>query len=806
MSNPSTLFSSQQFKSGTFNDWIIIIDDGSTTWYFSERTMRLGPVQTLDLLIKHSGIRNKIDPITSSWGVAGTTVTLSNAPYLKDGSGSYGRISDEFADIQGAGIQLLVADSTTGAIDPPTWPDPPGSVPGGFGASGLDSAPALRFLGTIADPITFDSKTVTIRAKSISESFNIGLPKLYAPAVFGDYDVPHRKFKQPVITRRIFQPTGTDMLPINYGVWTPSDHGNIGVGLAVGIPVSGSLVIPEVITSSHPMKAVEEVWFSQQNVDSKFTDGVQRFLTSTYITTNDQLGLVTPSSTAYMRVYPSGRFPILADVQVEGEPPDGETYHFGNDPNEVTAIIPWTPAEILLINDKDNTTFAQLKDSTDFRTTDEDWDDPNGVAFIYFTQGSNGVTFPNVGDELGRIVGTSFVEIYWTEEPGVNISNMSTMLLHRKNGGFGDMIVFVGNNIPAGSQQSSPFSSTNAGLAYPLNLSAHYGFDFTNNKTMPTNPSTQLDPFFPLVLVVRANNTDGSGYNGIQNDQSLARINTLNLKLEYEPEGINDFYVAASGSMYESWIEGRGGHSTGDLITDPAFIIEDILRTHIGLSTASIDTSSFSDAANSSVEARMNIHAENKSSVNTFIKQLAEQSTFAFCYASTGKARLIPLNDKTPVTSRIIPFSFIKNGKIRITKTPVYGNTLNIQHRYLQEEGGAYRDFSLFTNSVSQAAHGEETQDAAFENITGASVDHIGEHLVSNSDSLWANEHLQVEVELIGFTGIDLEIGDYVEFEASSCDPQVKPYGDSWAGKQFLIVEPTHKWRGTKLKLIQLYE
>ena len=57
-----------------------------------------------------------------------------------------------------------------------------------------------------------------------------------------------------------------------------------------------------------------------------------------------------------------------------------------------------------------------------------------------------------------------------------------------------------------------------------------------------------------------------------------------------------------------------------------------------------------------------------------------------------------------------------------------------------------------------------------------------------------------------GVSGLHLQLGDYIEFEAASCDPQVRPYGESWDAKQFLVYSVKHGMSGSKIKGIQLYE
>jgi len=814
---PTSKFSGQQFKSGALLDWVVKITIGATDYHFSQRPMRFGAVQTIDVLKQHSGIKNKVDVIANTWAVGGTTITLRNVPYKKDTSGNWVRISDLFADVDKSTVEIYAVAGNADALDETT-----------------DAV--LKFTGTVSEAASFDTNTVMIRVQSISEDFNKGLPKSYAPVVLVNYTIDPVTGARSSTYRRINQPTGAQMVPINYGTWSASDHGNVGVGLAYGIPLSGSAQT-EICVAAHAMKDVDDVWFTQEGVDATYTDGQQKFKSFEHMTftlTENDYHIVGPSETAYLRVYPSKRLPTTDDIKPTKNPsgiwsddyiPGGETYMIATSENNGKfawgLINPFTADQVLAINDKDNTTYAELWNSNNFREFSDDFDtDHRGEEandrYVYNLQAWNGVTFPTIGnvDEIGDQVAGA-IEVYWTEEPNINIEFFQVRLLHRKAASATDMAVQFSNNLVPDQWNEIPFSVTNAGGGISLSIIDDYGWDFTFNKSNPMNATTRLEPHFPLALVFRATCPDGTGWQGPdRNTHSLARVNNANLKFEYKPLAVSDYYVAGSGSAASSWIQAAGrtnSLSTGDLLQDPAFIIEDILRTHVAVPVGNIDTASFDAAENTSMSTRLNIHADNKNSVNSFIKQISEQSTFAFCYTSSGQARLIPMNDTTPTTTRIIPFSHIKDGKIKIKKRRAYCNNLNVQHRYLPEEGGAFKSISNYTNSTSQSSFGEEIQDAAFENITNNkqattdSVDHIGAHLVGNSNAIWANEHLIIELELVGFTGNDLEVGDYIELDATTCDPQLKPYGSSWSGKQFLIIEPTHKMLGTKIKAMEIY-
>jgi hypothetical protein len=117
----------------------------------------------------------------------------------------------------------------------------------------------------------------------------------------------------------------------------------------------------------------------------------------------------------------------------------------------------------------------------------------------------------------------------------------------------------------------------------------------------------------------------------------------------------------------------------------------------------------------------------------------------------------------------------------------------------------------VLENSVSQGLYNEYCYKAKWPNLAGDSALHVARHLVkkldgtdSNDDGLWANEHLTIEFETMGFAYAHLEPGDWIELDSTSFNAQVKAFGSSWANEQFLIVDVQQSLT-TKIKAIKLF-
>ena len=110
-----------------------------------------------------------------------------------------------------------------------------------------------------------------------------------------------------------------------------------------------------------------------------------------------------------------------------------------------------------------------------------------------------------------------------------------------------------------------------------------------------------------------------------QNKKTLVTRKTIVIKDEVEqPASIEYVYCAGKGRKYGSWIDDTGdndrnnGYDQNDLIENPIYIIEDILRTELNLTN--IDDASFDAAGNTS----------NGKIINVFDEDDATHIKFAF--------------------------------------------------------------------------------------------------------------------------------------------------------------------------------
>jgi hypothetical protein len=321
-----------------------------------------------------------------------------------------------------------------------------------------------------------------------------------------------------------------------------------------------------------------------------------------------------------------------------------------------------------------------------------------------------------------------------------------------------------------------------------------------NHSELPTLGDDER--FTTPCIAIGVNTSAGDpGADSTTSNTNLVRISEFRIMYL---DGITDVplltWAAVRGREYGSWIDSRSSnYSSTDLIEDPIGICESMLRDLLGFDSDQIDEASFIAAENTSVTARISITAP--TAVYQIMRTLSEQSTFAITIDADSKFRAIPLNDASPTTNDTIPYSHILGGAdgIKISRSPIYGSIVRLKSGEIPEFG-VFGSEETHTNSGAAVA---TYYDATFPNINGTAKDHILEHQFGDTDGdpkgLLSDPKMVVAFTTIGATHAQVDQGDYIELDSTSCDPHLLCDGASWSGKQFLIVMSRQTPQGTQL-------
>jgi hypothetical protein len=295
----------------------------------------------------------------------------------------------------------------------------------------------------------------------------------------------------------------------------------------------------------------------------------------------------------------------------------------------------------------------------------------------------------------------------------------------------------------------------------------------------------------------------GSPANSTVGDQYIIKAGDMMLRYRYIDQQFRDHvWVACDGLAYGSLARAGNGYSAGNPIEDPAIMIESLFREALGLVDADIDMPSFDNAANSNVEARINITEKRK--LSEIARTLSEQSTCVNVIATNGKLRCIALNDKDPTLNAIIRRADLVNDDFTMTKTNHIVNEMKVSSRW-QAEYTRFLDLIVYEDATSQAAFKERLAEYEWKNILGTSAAHVAQHYVNTTDGIWSKEHVVVAFTTPGFMHAHLQAGDWIAFNDDIDDIRTA-FGVTWAGKKLLVADIARSESGTTITALELYE
>ena len=770
------LFAKFKNQRGALNAVVVKLTSASVDYYFSRIDMQIGNIHVYPLLDDFSGVRSSIDIFSKRWSVSEVTVNIHNAPYRVNNSGNWITPAVDLSSVRGQSgtIYFLAGD----------------------GADSFDDMLTV-FSGVVVEPLSYDEETVTVKIVDKFSYRNITLPKVYMKTIFPT-------------TPPEFQ---SQKIPLCYGKYSfnSTDFDGSGDGMAVAIPTAYG-PHANVVVSDHVLNAFTEMWFAEpSNTDPT------KYENPTLSVDSGGRGIGTRTFNLIGWIYPTRKYTA--------------------DDNYVTTV---TSYELDFYNaiDRRSTTYTVLMNN--LVIGDGSTVPPEGLILFGFENDSfleevtgRGAQFKfdiksndhagtNITSKERRLYYSSHytVDDYFSEAHGSSSSwqtstswislppkysvsgatNITPIVITTSVSNeiyTGDVVRIwgvLGNTSANGTWNVRRITSSTFSLSGSAGIASYTSGGYVQKIKSKDRP-------FLIGIWCRGSTSQGGG------ELSMIDIYGIRIQLRYQvqyyPSAVS--WAVCEGRKYGSWINSRSSnYAAGNCIEDPSGIIESILRDEMGFVDADIDMPSFIAAENTSMKMRLNLWTKTEATSDKIIRQIAEQSTFAFIPSPSGKARLIPLNNSTPTTARIIPYSHIIENSIKISKTEYVVNYLRYRSRF-QQEYDAYGDNGLEENAASQAAFGIQRYNAEWKNISGTTVSHLADHLVGNADAIWANEHVEIQLDTVGFVSSDLEVGDWIELDDDSLDPHIKVYGTSWSGLQFLITEMTLKENSTHIRAVKLY-
>lgn len=603
----------------------------------------------------------------------------------------------------------------------------------------------LYFSGEVIEAPEYDSETIVIRGEDRGKLWNKIIPEDLMGDTYADCPAKYQKSPIPLVYGRF-----------TFDIRNPYE----GLGMAKGFPTTYG-VNPKMVFSSHVLHAITEMWLPP--IGEYFP-----LLVPSPTLDDDDSGFGTGIGTtgiawAYFVPNAAGdRYGYTGEgMNSRPAPVSGHARDYSDNGTVIIGDYPFS--------------FDAQAENEIMAIISQNWDDGNQQHLK--------------------------IQPFFSMDSG--ISNNQSM-------------VGIWFATPGTRYNTDPTSTVASGTVYTLS-------HVVSTPSVPPNIPSQKNERLVGFIQIQSN----TGGTGSTNDQNMFAIPSAAtgypflliiplVLLESQPQryqmvpknmSTNEDYALAvcEGREFGSWIteSGRsvGGFASGDLIEDPAFIIESLLRDELGLTTADIDTASFDAAYDSDIDARLNL-TEQKNAFDV-IKKIAEQSRFCFAWSTASKARLIPLHVESPTINRTIHFSQIV-GDVVVTKSKILAEELRIKHRWMNEYD-RFEEDEVRPTVTTQKSYAVEwpniTNDNALFGKTTATI--IANHYVGGNPAyteLFSSQHNIVKIRTAGFLNADLEAGDWIELDSASFDPQVKCFGASWSGKAFLIADVKQDIDGTDIE------
>lgn len=277
---------------------------------------------------------------------------------------------------------------------------------------------------------------------------------------------------------------------------------------------------------------------------------------------------------------------------------------------------------------------------------------------------------------------------------------------------------------------------------------------------------------------------------------------------ETSPKEVNVLYINAKGRKFGSWIDANSrnnGYNQGDLIENPVYIIEDILRSEMGLSANDIDFSTFDSIGNTSNGTIGTAFIDSVSDIKfafsqykfldgiSLIRKICMQSGLYFFFNAEGKATLRQRLQSSQYSSadRTIDFNDCVFKKISRSNINFVKNKIEINYRYdYGTEQTLLSDTSSDTTSRDKYSASSESQELKLD--ADCIQDTTTAQKLGDCYLNWFKDRKnRVELTILKPRYSDLEIGDIVNF--TNFPSNLKAYGSTITTSDYFIIDDITK-------------
>jgi len=291
------------------------------------------------------------------------------------------------------------------------------------------------------------------------------------------------------------------------------------------------------------------------------------------------------------------------------------------------------------------------------------------------------------------------------------------------------------------------------------------------------------------------------------------------------PASVDYLYFSGKGREYGSWITDSSrsvGYSSGDLIENPIFMIEDIMRSELGLTSTEINTSVFDTMGNNSsgyIGDLFNIAVDSidfafsqPKFINSrdMINKLCKQVCSWVWYSGDGKFKIKTLQRTGDYTSaayynKIIDFNDISLKSISRTTVNNVRNDITVKYAYdyVKDQPIKLKNVSDSTSKGTTVSGYNLSDGLKLElDADGIIEDSVANNLANAYLNVFKDQKIILKFDCLRPTYNDLEIGDIVKF--SNWDSTIKLYGTAMGTDYYIISSISKKPNGCSVKAIKV--
>ena len=308
-------------------------------------------------------------------------------------------------------------------------------------------------------------------------------------------------------------------------------------------------------------------------------------------------------------------------------------------------------------------------------------------------------------------------------------------------------------------------------------------------------------------------------YTGAYNDPGGYRIVNTEIVSDIPAGKMQYMYYAGKGREYGSWIDADSrdnGYNDADLIENPIYIIEHILRSELGLTSSEIDHATFDTAGNTTNGHIVNTFDEDAVGHIKFafsqykfldsrelIKRLSKQCLSYVFIGGDGKFKIKTLQKAADYGSANKTIDYVDINLKGISKTPLSqvknDITVNYDFDYMDEV------FKKSKNRAENINEDSTENNQVFKLKLDASAildETTADNLAIAYKDIFKDQKVVLDFDCLRPYYNDLEMGDIIKFE--NWDSKIKIYGTAMGTDYYMITSISKKPFGCSIKAIKV--